>query len=129
MKSKLEKRMPNSLIAECYSGPEYIDKEVIEKNLDIEYDKMFDKIEHIENKLYNFVTDNVLKDGKRIPDIWRVAYEDLYRHICNSQELLGFYVLLHIFYNDDIFSDYEKVLELKNDLDNNFWAKDQTNLH
>ena len=129
MKSKLENPMPNSLIAECFSGPVNTDKEVIEKNLDIDYEKMYDKIERIETKLYNFVSDNVLKDGIIIPDIWRVAYEDLYRHICHSQELLGFYVLLHIFYNDDIFSDYEKVLELKDDLDNNFWAKDQTNLH
>lgn len=61
--------------------------------------------------------------------IWSVAYGDLFRHICKSQNLLGIYVLHHIFYNYEIYSDHEKVLELKNDLDSNFWAKDETNLH
>ena len=129
MKNRMKNSEPNSLIAEGSTNPVRINKEEIKSRFEVDKENIFNKIGRNENELLKFINTHVLKDDRKISDIWSVAYGDLFRHIYKSQNLLGIYVLHHIFYNHEIYSDHEKVLELKNDLDSNFWAKDETNLH
>ena len=125
MKNKTAKNLPNQLIAECYSVPK---SEI--KNLEVRTQKEIDdqrimkKIDAIESDLFKYIDNHILSGDRELSDIWSVAYEDLFRHISTSQELLGIYVLHHIFYNQELFSDEGKVEELRNDLDTNFWKKE-----
>lgn len=81
------------------------------------------KIDAIESDLFKFIKNHILTENRKLSDIWSVACGDLFRHISTSQELLGIYVLHHIFYNQELFSDEGKVEQLRNDLDTNFWKE------
>jgi hypothetical protein len=126
MKNKTAKNLPNQLIAECCSVPtSEITNLEIRTQKEIDDQKIMKKIDATESDLFKFIDNHILTGNRKLSDIWSVAYGDLFRHISTSQELLGIYVLHHIFYNQELFSDEGKVEELRNDLDTNFWEKEK----
>ena len=125
MKNKTAKNLPNQLTAECCSVPaSEITRSEIRTQIEIDDQKIMKKIDATELDLFKFIDNHILTNDRKLSDIWSVAYEDLFRHISTSQELLGIYVLHHIFYNQELFSDEGKVEELRNDLETNFWKKE-----
>ena len=124
MKTKSRKFLPNQLIAECCSVPTAeITNLEIRTQKEIDDQRIMKKIDTTESDLFKFIDNHILSGDRKLSDIWSVAYGDLFRHISTSQELLGIYVLHHIFYNQELFSDEAKVEELRNDLDTNFWKE------
>ena len=124
MKNKTAKNLPNQLIAECCSVPKSeITNLEIRTQKEIDDQRIMKKIDATESDLFKYIDNHILTGNRKLSDIWSVAYGDLFRHISTSQELLGIYVLHHIFYNQELFSDEGKVEELRNDLDTDFWQE------
>jgi hypothetical protein len=116
---KLKNITSNNLIAECSSNPIQIKEQKIEKTLlEIDDAKVYKKIDRVKNELFKFIRTHILINDKKWSDIWQIAYEDLYRQISDDQNLLGIYILHHIYDNQEIFMDSDLLLDLKNKLNN-----------
>ncbi|MCM0028455.1 MAG: hypothetical protein NBV55_02015 [Polynucleobacter sp.] len=102
-----------NLIEECFSGK---DINQIKKNLD-NFDKRF---ERFEIKMTNVVNENILLNDRKLSDIWSTAYLNLLDKIYETKEIYGFWILIHIIHNSELYSDQTKVNSLKEYLDTKF---------
>ena len=102
-----------NLIEECFSGK---DINQIKKNLD-NFDKRF---ERFEINMTNVVNENILLNDRKLCDIWSTAYLNLLDKIYETKEIYGFWILIHIIHNSELYSDQTKVNSLREYLDTKF---------
>jgi hypothetical protein len=102
-----------NLIDECFSGK---DINQINKNLD-NFNKRFDRFEI---KMMDVVNENILLNDRKLSDIWSTAYLNLLDKIYETKEIYGFWILVHIIHNSELYSDQTKVNSLREYLDTKF---------